>query len=126
LCADLPAPWYQSPLFIRVNCRTIDPMTSLTLLMFIGLLVCLWLESLKSRDIAIGVARASCRQQELQLLDGTVSLQTLRPYYRNPDDYGVMRTYSFDYSGDGVSRQTGCVVLYNHRVVSIVLGACRT
>jgi hypothetical protein len=96
-------------------------MSSLALLAVIGLLVWFWLESLKSRDIAIQVARNSCRQQELQLLDGTVSLQTLRPYYRSRDDYGLKRTYTFDYSGDGVTRQTGCVVLYNTRVVSIVL-----
>jgi deoxycytidylate deaminase len=98
-------------------------MSSLALLVVIGLLVWFWLESLKSRDIATQVARNSCRQQELQLLDGTVSLQTLRPYYRNLDDYGLKRTYTFDYSGDGLSRQTGCVVLYNSRVVSIVLEA---
>ena len=98
-------------------------MSSLALLAVIGLLIWFWLESLKSRDIAIQVARTSCRQQELQLLDGTVSLQTLRPYYRNRDDYGLKRTYTFDYSVDGVSRQTGCVVLYNTRVVSIILEA---
>jgi hypothetical protein len=96
-------------------------MSSLTLLVIIGLLVWFWQDSLKSRDIAIQVARTSCRQQELQLLDGTVSLQTIRPYYRSCDDYGLKRTYVFDYSGDGISRQTGCVVLYNTRVVSIVL-----
>ena len=96
-------------------------MSSFALLVFIGLLVWFWLESLKIRDIAIQVARTSCRQQELQLLDGTVSLRTLRPYYRNVDDYGLKRTYTFDYSGDGISRQTGCVVLYNTHVVSIVL-----
>lgn len=96
-------------------------MSSLTLLIVIGLLIWFWQASLKSRDIAIQVARTSCRQQELQLLDGTVSLRTIRPYYRNCDDYGLKRTYTFDYSGDGISRQTGCVVLYNNRVVSIVL-----
>jgi hypothetical protein len=48
-------------------------------------------------------------------------LQALRPYYLNLDDYGLKRTYTFDYSGDGISRQTGCVVLYNGRVASIVL-----
>jgi hypothetical protein len=96
-------------------------MSSFTLLVVIGLLVWFWLECLKSRDIAIQVARSSCRQQELQLLDGTVSLRTVRPYYRNCDDFGLKRTYTFDYSGDGISRQTGCMVLYNNRVVSIVL-----
>jgi uncharacterized protein DUF3301 len=98
-------------------------MSSLTFLALIGLLVWYWLESLKSRAIATRVAQASCRQQELQFLDGTVSLQTLRPYYRTHDDYGLKRTYTFDYSGDGISRQTGCVVLHNTRVVSIVLAS---
>jgi Protein of unknown function (DUF3301) len=96
-------------------------MSSLTLLVIIGLLVWFWLESLKCREIAMQVARTSCRQQELQLLDGTVSLQSMRPYYRNREDFGLKRTYTFDYSGDGISRQTGCVVLYNNRVVSIIL-----
>jgi hypothetical protein len=102
-------------------CITIDPMSSLALLLVIGLLVWFWLESLKYRDIAIQVARTSCRQQELQLLDGTVTLQTIRLFYRNLEDYGLKRTYTFDYSGDGISRQTGCVVLSNGRVASIVL-----
>ncbi len=96
-------------------------MASIILLALIALLIWFWQESLKSREIATQVARASCRRQELQLLDGTVSLQTLRPYYRSRDDYGLKRIYTFDYSGDGVSRQTGCVVLYNDRVTSIIL-----
>jgi len=100
-------------------------MSPLTLLLLIGLLVWFWLESLKCRDTAIQVARSSCRQQDLQLLDGTVSLQSLRPYFRSLEDYGLKRTYTFDYSGDGFSRQTGCVVLYNSRVTSIVLESGR-
>jgi hypothetical protein len=106
---------------MQANCITMDPMSSLALLLVIALLVWFWLESMKNRDIAIEVARTSCRQQELQLLDGTVTLQTIRPYYRDRDDYGLKRTYTFDYSGDGISRQTGCVVLCNGRVMSIVL-----
>ena len=100
-------------------------MSSLTMLLLIGLLVWFWLESLKCRDIAIHIARSSCRQQDLQLLDGTVSLRSFRPYFKNRDDYGVKRTYTFDYSGDGFSRQTGCVVLYNSRIMSVVLESGR-
>lgn len=96
-------------------------MSSLVLLLLIGLLVWFWLESLKCRDIAIQIARSSCQEQALQLLDGTVALRDLRPYFRSRDDYGLKRTYTFDYSGDGFSRQSGCVVLYNSQVISIVL-----
>lgn len=96
-------------------------MSSLSLLLIIGVLVWLWLASLKSRDIAIQTARGSCNHQGLQLLDATVSLQKIRPYYENSNDFGVKRTYIFDYSGDGVSRQTGCIVMQNTRVVSVIL-----
>ena len=101
-------------------------MTSLTLLVLVGLLVWFWLENLKCREIAIHVARTSCRQQELQLLDETVSLRRFRPYFRSSTDYGLQRTYCFDYSGDGFSRQCGCVVLFNSRVTSIVLDSAQT
>jgi len=96
-------------------------MSSLSLLLIIGVLIWLWLASLKSRDIAIQTARGSCNHQGLQLLDATVSLQKIRPYYENSNDYGVKRTYVFDYSDDGVSRQTGCIVMHNTRVVTVIL-----
>lgn len=96
-------------------------MNALTLLLLIVLLVYLWLASLKTRDIAIQTARGSCRQQGLQLLDGTVSLRNIRPYYRNNGDFGIQRTYVFDYSADGLSRQTGCVIMHNTRVTTIIL-----
>lgn len=96
-------------------------MPSLSLILIIVLLAWFWLVSLKTRDIATHTARASCAHQGLQLLDGTVSLQKIRPYYVNIDDFGLRRTYVFDYSGDGISRQTGCIVLHNTRVATILL-----
>ncbi|MDH3527377.1 MAG: DUF3301 domain-containing protein [Gammaproteobacteria bacterium] len=100
-------------------------MSSLTLLFCIVILVWFWLASLNCRDIAIRTGRASCAHQGLQFLDDTVSLRNLRPYYRNVDDLGIRRTYVFDYSGDGISRQTGCIVLHNTRVTSVVFEASR-
>ena len=96
-------------------------MNALNLLLLIGILVWFWLASLKSRDIATQTARGSCKRQDLQLLDGTVSLRNIRPYYRSRNDFGVQRTYVFDYSGDGLTRQTGCVIMHNTRVMSVIL-----
>ena len=96
-------------------------MNALSLLLLIGILVWFWLANLKSRDIATQTARGSCSRQNLQFLDGTVSLGKIRPYYRNRNDFGVQRTYVFDYSGDGLTRQTGCVIMHNTRVTSMIL-----
>jgi hypothetical protein len=101
-------------------------MSSLTLLFSIVILIWFWLASMNCRGIAVQTARASCAHQGFQFLDGTVSLRNIRPYYINGDDLGFRRTYVFDYSSDGISRQTGCVVLHNKRITSVVLEASRS
>jgi len=100
---------------------TIKAMSSLALLLLIVLIVWVWLASLTCSDIALQAARDSCHHLELQFLDGTVSLRRITPFYMNIDYFGLQRTYVFDYSEDGLSRQTGCIVLQNKRVVSIIV-----
>jgi len=96
-------------------------MSSLAFLLLIAVLVWLWQANLHSRDIAVQTAGRSCKAQDLQLLDGTVSIKHIKPYYRSRNDFGIQRTYVFDYSGDGFTRQTGCVVMHNTAVQTIVL-----
>lgn len=96
-------------------------MSSIGLLLVIVLLVLLWQNNLRCLEIAVHTARGSCRAQDLQLLDGTVSIKRIKPYFRNSNDFGIERTYIFDYSGDGFSRQTGCIVMHNNIVRTVVL-----
>jgi len=96
-------------------------MTSLLTLLLIFLVIWLWQANLRSRDIAVQTARGSCQAQNLQLLDGTVSIRQIKPYYRSSNDFGLLRIYAFDYSGDGVTRQTGCVIMHNTAVDTVVL-----
>jgi hypothetical protein len=96
-------------------------MSSLAFLLFLAVLVWLWQANLHSRDIAVQTARGSCQAQGLQLLDATVSIKQIKPYYRSSNDFGLQRTYVFEYSGDGFSRQTGCVVMQNAAVQTVVL-----
>ena len=96
-------------------------MSSLAILLLIAVCVWLWQANLHSRDIAVQTASGSCKAQGLQLLDGTVSIKHIKPYYRSSNDFGIQRTYLFDYSGDGFSRQTGCVVMHNAAVQTVIL-----
>lgn len=96
-------------------------MSSLAVLFLVALLGWAWQANLKCRDIAVQTGKASCAAQGLQFLDGTVSLRKIRPYYLNIDDFGIQRTYVFDYSADGISRQTGCIVLFNTRLETLVM-----
>ena len=80
-------------------------MTSLALLLVILLLVLFWQYSLRCRDIAIETARNTCRHHNAQFLDGTASLSAIRPYFSSESGFALKRTYTFDYSEDGIDRR---------------------
>lgn len=96
-------------------------MSSLLLLLIVAGLVWYWQAGMKCRDIAIATARNTCVREGLQLLDATVSLRNIRPYYSNVSQFGLLRTFGFEYSTDGLSRLSGCIVLRNTQVESIIL-----
>ena len=96
-------------------------MSPLLLLLIVAGLVWYWQASMKCRDIAIATARHTCAREGLQLLDGTVSLRDIRPFYSRGERPGLLRTFGFEYSTDGFSRLTGCIVLRNTRVESIIM-----
>jgi hypothetical protein len=96
-------------------------MTPLALLIIIALLVWFWQVSQQCRDIAIQVARQTCKQQGLQFLDGTASLKSIRPFLSRSAGPGFKRTYTFDYSEDGIGRRSGCIIMHNARISSVLL-----
>jgi len=96
-------------------------MASLTLLLIIAILVWFWQISQQCRDTAIQLARQTCKHQGLQFLDGTATLKNIRLYFRRDSGPGLKRTYTFDYSEDGVNRHSGCIIMHNSQVSSLVL-----
>jgi hypothetical protein len=96
-------------------------MTPLALLLLIVLLLWLWRTGQDSRDTAIAIARETCQRQGLQFLDGTPALQKIRPYFSGRAGPGIRRIYTFDYSADGIGRRTGCIIMHNAQVSSVLL-----
>jgi hypothetical protein len=96
-------------------------MSPLALLLLIVFLVWFWQISQRCRDTAIQTARQTCKQQGVQFLDGTASLQSISPYYTRAGGPGFKRTYTFDYSDDGLVRRTGCIIMYNAQVTSVLV-----
>jgi hypothetical protein len=97
-------------------------MEPIAFLLFLVCLVWFWQASLASRDLAITTARETCKHNSVQFLDGTASLQNIRPYYSRNSGPGLKRTYTFDYSEDGITRQTGCIVMHNMEITTVLLG----
>lgn len=73
--------------------------------------------SLHAKELATHAARETCRRQDLQLLDGTVVLQEVRlARLQGALGWKIQRRYCFDYTTDGVRRQSGFVLLLGLRV----------
>ena len=98
-------------------------MYTLSIILALLVLIWLWYIGQSSRDKAIATARETCRRQDIQFLDGTAVLQSLRPLWSGSDGPVLQRTYTFDYSDNGIDRRTGCIIMKNLRVVSVLLDA---
>lgn len=93
------------------------------LLLALGLSIWTWYDSLRAREFATRIAFETCLRQNVQLLDSTVALQRVR-FRRNPHGrLGLQRTYQFEYSADGATRQRGFIILNGRQVRSIGLAA---
>lgn len=80
-----------------------------------------WLDSLRTRDLAIQLVRQLCQQYELQLLDQTVSLQHLWLKRARGGQVRWLRSYQFEFTETGASRQVGMVVLLGRELQMLEL-----
>jgi len=69
-----------------------------------------WLDSLRAREIALGICRAACEQRDLQFLDQAVALRRLRLAWGR-EGVRLRRVYRFDFSEEGVGRRSGYLVM---------------
>ena len=90
-------------------------------LILLVLLALAWLASLKIHDLAVMTARNICKSRGVQFLDGTAALSRLQPGFSVATGPCLRRTYTFDYSEDGISRHTGCIIMCNSRVETVLM-----
>jgi hypothetical protein len=81
-----------------------------------------WHSSLAARELANRVAMEACNGAQVQMLDGTVAIHRLRLTRSGDAPLAWHRTYVFDYTADGYSRQRGFVVLTGDNVDTVGLG----
>ena len=95
--------------------------SGLLLLILLGLIVWFWQNTLRARELALRAARDTCQNQQLQLLDGTVTLHRLVLRRSNRGHLTLQRTFQFTYSVDGDDRQTGFVITLGDLVEQVGL-----
>ncbi|AGA90431.1 Protein of unknown function (DUF3301) [Thioflavicoccus mobilis 8321] len=84
-------------------------------------LIWLWLDSLRAREIALGICEAACDRRDLQLLDQTIALRRLS-VRSTRSGLRLRRVYRFDFSEEGVGRHTGHLVLVGLDLEEISFG----
>ena len=98
------------------------PGLELILIVVLGALAWLWLDSLRARESAIRAARAACAADGLMLLDDTVAISAVKRVRDENGRLKLQRAYEFEYSDTGNNRLKGSVVLIGHRVVILNVG----
>ena len=94
-------------------------MTSLFILAVLGLGVWFWMSTLQAREQAIVLAKRTCERYEVQFLDQSVALESLKPSRYPAGNMTWRRIYGFDYSQEGVQRQHGRVFMLGNRLEQI-------
>ncbi len=80
-----------------------------------------WHDSLGARERANAAARETCAATGGMLLDGTVAFRSIKVVRGVGGRLAFERTYVFDYTLDGNTRQQGFVVMFGQRVETIGL-----
>ena len=84
---------------------------SLIALIVISTAAIVWHDALRSRDVAVRLARQLCARAELQLLDQSVGLRRISVARARNGQPGLRRYYGFDVSTDGHDRHHGSLTL---------------
>jgi hypothetical protein len=92
------------------------------LLIFGGCMAVLyWRSSQQCKVYAIAHAKRECDKHGVQLLDQTVQQVRVSLSRDELGKWRFWRHYRFEYSGDGVDRQEGRLIMLGYRLVRSVL-----
>ena len=78
------------------------------------LLVRLWWTGSRARELAVEHARLACRQRQLQFLDQTAALSTIRLTRNSAGVHCLQRDYRFEFTDQGEFRDSASVSMQGH------------
>jgi hypothetical protein len=86
----------------------------------------IWQWAMDARETANRIARETCSRAVVQLLDETVAFAGFRLRRDALGRRQLLRTYTFDYTGDGIARAQGFIVLSRGRLEAVGLAGGST
>ncbi len=96
-------------------------MNSFLFLIFLGVIIWFWQDTLKARENAVMRAKRYCKEFDYQFLDDSVALISLKPGRDPNGNFTFFRKYHFEFSLDGYNRYNGTAWLIGQHLQSIQL-----
>jgi hypothetical protein len=90
-------------------------------LVIAALAVLVWVDSLRSRERALGAGRDACARYNVQLLDDTVAIARLGLERDSEGRLRLRRTYLFEFSDTGNNRRSGSIVMLGAELQDVQL-----
>lgn len=87
----------------------------------VGLVGVLLWQNAGVRERATGIAKQHCQQMDVQLLDDTVSLASLRPRRDRRGNFHIARRYEFEFTATGDFRYRGELTLLGQHLHDVQL-----
>lgn len=96
-------------------------MENLLLLGLLGLGIWFWWDSTQARERAIAAAVRACQAINVQFLDQTASLESMKLVRNSHGRVVLRRIYAFEYSVQRVERRQGRAILRGQRLEQVQL-----
>ncbi|RME33502.1 MAG: DUF3301 domain-containing protein [Gammaproteobacteria bacterium] len=96
-------------------------MEILTVLLLIGGVIWFWAESMRVREHLLEIVRRACKEMDAQLLDETVVVRRIRLARGDRGWPTLLRTYQFEFTLDGFTREQGSATLLGNRLLHLQL-----
>ncbi len=81
----------------------------------------LWWHGFKIKERALSIVKKRCQDLDLQFLDQTVALRSLKLKRSEGGQLQVRRVYSFEFSSTGEERYRGYITLLGQQVEEVML-----
>ncbi len=80
-----------------------------------------WFSGTRVRELAIAAARRSTEMSDLQLLDQSVALARVSMSRDREGRWRIWRQYRFEFSRDGVTRESGQIIMLGQRLEAVLV-----
>lgn len=87
----------------------------------IGAAAWYWFSGTRVRELAIAAARRSSDMADVQLLDQTVALARVSMSRDRAGRWHIWREFRFEYSRDGLARETGHIIMLGQRLEAVIV-----